>query len=139
MILSETERQALHHKHVEMKNKGHTANDEGCMTFEEYRQSVLSTSVLQTSEQQRLYGILNIAGEAGEITSKYAKAVRDDLDITTDEFKKEVAKEIGDVLWSMAILAESLGYTLEQIAVMNAGKTASRSERGVVAGSGDNR
>jgi NTP pyrophosphatase (non-canonical NTP hydrolase) len=52
---------------------------------------------------------------------------------------KEVAKELGDVLWYIANLAEDLGYDLAEIADMNLEKLADRANRNVIKGSGDNR
>ena len=49
------------------------------------------------------------------------------------------AREIGDVLWYCALLADDLGYTLQQIAEMNISKLKSRMASGNIQGSGDNR
>ena len=54
-------------------------------------------------------------------------------------FKAEIAKEIGDVLWYCANLAEDLGYTLQQIAEMNIYKLQCRKTKGTIIGDGDNR
>ena len=51
----------------------------------------------------------------------------------------EVKKELGDVLWYLANLANDLGYSLSEIAENNIEKLESRKERGVIQGSGDNR
>jgi glycine hydroxymethyltransferase len=51
----------------------------------------------------------------------------------------KVAKEIGDVMWYVAVLSYEMDYSLEDIAKMNLDKLASRAERGVIAGSGDDR
>jgi NTP pyrophosphatase (non-canonical NTP hydrolase) len=50
-----------------------------------------------------------------------------------------MAKELGDVLWYCAGLAEELGYTLQEIAQMNILKLQSRQRRGVIQGNGDER
>jgi len=50
-----------------------------------------------------------------------------------------VAKELGDVLWYVAMSAWEIGYSLEDIAVLNTEKLESRKKRGVINGSGDNR
>lgn len=105
------------------------------MDFITYQQQAMSCSVLRTDEERVQYGVFNTASEAGEIAGKYAKALRDQTDVDT----LGVMKEMGDVLWSLAALAEGLGVTLEDVAVMNVGKIQSRKERGVIAGSGDDR
>lgn len=81
------------------------------------------------------YAVLNLAGEAGEVTSKYAKAVRDKTPVDP----VEVAKELGDCLWCIALASQELGFTLEEVAQMNLDKLASRRARGLIQGSGDNR
>ena len=105
------------------------------MDFVEYQKQAMSCSVLRTDEERVQYGVLNTASEAGEIAGKYAKALRDQTDIDTIA----VMNEMGDVLWSLAALAEGLGVTLDGVAAMNVGKIQSRKSRGVIAGSGDNR
>jgi NTP pyrophosphatase (non-canonical NTP hydrolase) len=102
------------------------------MKLNEYQTGAMSTK-LPTADIT--YAVLNIAGEAGEIASKYAKAVRDNTEVD----RVEVAKELGDVLWCVTLAAQELGYSLEEIAQMNLDKLASRMKRAVLSGSGDNR
>jgi NTP pyrophosphatase (non-canonical NTP hydrolase) len=52
---------------------------------------------------------------------------------------KEIAKEIGDVMWYMSQLCTKLGLSYEEVAQMNLDKLMSRLERGRITGSGDNR
>lgn len=47
--------------------------------------------------------------------------------------------EAGDILWQLAGLCSVMGWDLEQIALMNLEKLASRQKRGVIDGNGDNR
>ncbi len=80
------------------------------------------------------YLALGLGGEAGEVLEKVKKKLRD------NKFDKaEVAKELGDVLWYLARLADSIGYPLSVIADINFDKLSSRKDRGVLQGSGDNR
>lgn len=78
-------------------------------------------------------------GEAGEIQGKIKKVLRDEGGLLTDKAKREIAKEMGDLLWYVACLATEMGYSLEDIATGNIAKLADREERGVLKGSGDNR
>lgn len=52
---------------------------------------------------------------------------------------ESLAYEIGDILWQTAGIAKALGFSLDEIAMMNLNKLASRKERGVIDGNGDNR
>ena len=84
-----------------------------------------------------VYPALGLAGEAGEVADKVKKIYRDDRDDA--KFLTEIAKEIGDVMWYCAVLAEDLGFSLQQIAEMNIYKLQSRKSGGNIVGSGDNR
>ena len=56
-----------------------------------------------------------------------------------EEYKREIAKELGDVLWYLAALCRKFDLKLEDIAQMNIDKLYSRKERGQIKGNGDNR
>jgi len=84
-----------------------------------------------------VYPALGLAGEAGEVADKVKKIYRDDR--TDARFLAEIAKEIGDVMWYCAALANDLGFDLQQIAEMNIYKLKSRRATGKITGSGDDR
>lgn len=84
-----------------------------------------------------VYPALGLAGEAGEVADKVKKIYRDDRDDA--RFLAEIAKEIGDVMWYCAVLAEDLGFSLQQVAEMNIYKLQSRKSAGKIVGEGDNR
>ncbi|MEK7594297.1 MAG: nucleoside triphosphate pyrophosphohydrolase family protein [Patescibacteria group bacterium] len=110
------------------------------MTFEEYQKRALTTVI--TSDDQfkdSLHWVLGINGEAGEIAEKIKKIIRDKKGVISEDDKKELAKEIGDVLWYLAVFAHDLGFDLEDIAQQNLDKLKSRKARGVLGGAGDNR
>lgn len=86
-----------------------------------------------------LYPALGLAEEAGEVAGKYAKAIRDEEGVISEERKAAIVKELGDVLWFVAELATCLEVDLDLVAEMNLQKLASRKARGVIGGSGDNR
>jgi len=46
---------------------------------------------------------------------------------------------LGDVLWYCAVLADDLGYSLQQIAEMNVYKLQARKVMGTIGGDGDDR
>lgn len=96
-------------------------------------------TAIYPKEQQVIYPTLGLTGEAGEVADKVKKVLRDNHGIFTEEKRKEIAKELGDVAWYLAVCANDLGYTLEEICQMNYDKLKSRQQRGVIHGSGDNR
>lgn len=108
------------------------------MELNEYQQKALETAVYPT-EYKVIYPALGLTGEAGETADKVKKVIRDRQSQFDDNSKKEIAKELGDVLWYIAALSYDIGYTLENIAEMNYAKLCSRKDRGMIHGSGDNR
>jgi NTP pyrophosphatase (non-canonical NTP hydrolase) len=88
---------------------------------------------------QMMAVVLGLSDESGEVLGKFKKLLRDKNGVLSDEDKKEIVKEIGDVLWYVASLTHLLGYSLDEVAQMNLDKLASRKQRGVIKGSGDNR
>lgn len=76
---------------------------------------------------------LALNGEAGECAEKAKRVLRGDGDLT------DMEDELGDVLWYFARLAGELEMDLSYIAQRNQGKLEDRQERGVIAGSGDDR
>lgn len=110
------------------------------MTFDEYQKQALTT-VLSTGDpfKDMLHWVLGINGESGEVAEKLKKIIRDKNSVVSEEDKQELAKELGDVLWYLAVFANDLGASLDEIAQHNLDKLQSRKERGVLGGSGDNR
>lgn len=86
-----------------------------------------------------LYPVLGLCGEAGEVAEKFKKILRDNNSIISVAKKKELAQELGDVLWYLNELALLLDTTLEDVATQNFLKLDSRNKRGKLGGSGDNR
>ena len=106
------------------------------MTFAEYEETVKKTAIYPSSHKI-LYPALGLAGEAGEVANKVKKLIRDGGD--TPDKRKEIGKELGDVCWYLAVLAEELGSNLGKIMEDNLNKLEDRRARGVLGGSGDNR
>ena len=86
-----------------------------------------------------IYPALGLAEEAGEVAGKFAKAVRDNEGVIDEERKREIVKELGDVLWFVAECCTVLRVDMDTVAELNIKKLADRKARGVIHGSGDNR
>lgn len=106
------------------------------LTLDEYQKMAMETAIYP---QPIIYPTLGLTGEAGEVSDKVKKVLRDDNPVFTDEKKLEIAKEIGDVLWYCATLSHDIGFKLSDIGKMNSDKLHSRQLRGKLHGSGDNR
>lgn len=108
------------------------------MNLNDYQQLALRTARSKDAKDEFYHLVLGLVGEAGEVAEKVKKVVRDensDFSKLDELFKKE----LGDVLWHIAVLANYFDIPLEDIAKANIEKLASRLERGVISGSGDTR
>lgn len=132
----------------------------------EYQTKAMNTCM--DSSRNMSYMALGLMSEVGEFTGKIAKAIRkgyvyigkeiqgnidckNDSDIHIDRnalirneqdiihFEKGLRAELGDILWFVAGIAEVMGWDLSEVAQENIAKLASRKERGVIDGNGDNR
>jgi len=102
--------------------------------LDDYQKKCLKLAIFP-KDKALVYLGLKLAGEAGEVAEKIGKNIRDGGQL--DDLG--LAKELGDVMWYIAVLAEHLGYDLSEIADMNIKKLNDRKERNVLGGSGDNR
>lgn len=124
------------------------------MELNEYQKRAMGTCM--PSSENFSYMFLNLVGEVGEFASKVAKAIRKEqmligrLEETNElfynvpeedyeELDNELKKEAGDILWQFSGLCEVMGWSLEDVARQNLDKLASRQQRNVIDGSGDNR
>lgn len=109
------------------------------MELDEYQRGALRTAAPRDKKNELLHLVLGLAGESGEIAEKFKKWVRD---LDSDESRidrADIARELGDVLWYVAVLADYLDLSLDGIATANLAKLADRRRRGVLGGSGDGR
>lgn len=81
------------------------------------------------------YCALGLASEVGEVCDKLKKSIRDQHALDVDAVKKE----LGDVAYYLARLADELGLTFGEVLASNIEKLESRKSRDVLTGSGDNR
>ena len=106
--------------------------------FNTYQRSATRTAIYPP-EHKILYPALGLAREAGEVANKVKKVMRDGVENQPDNWKEQIASEIGDVLWYCAALATDLNVSLGMIASLNEKKLQDRYDRGKLNGSGDNR
>lgn len=109
------------------------------MDFKEYQEKSRKTAVYPDKDNNFIYPTLGLSGEAGEVSEKIKKVIRDKEGIIDDETREAIKKELGDVLWYVSQIATELGLSLDYIAEKNIEKLYSRMERGKLNGSGDNR
>ena len=81
------------------------------------------------------YYYLGLTEEAGEVAGMRKRFLRDEGNIDY----KDLTKELGDVLWYVAMLADKYNLSLEEIGESNLLKLMDRKQRGVITGKGDNR
>lgn len=113
------------------------------MELKEYQERAMTTCM--PSSNNFSYMFLNLVGEVGEFASKVAKSIRKEEnsieynDLGVIENEEELQKEAGDILWQLSGLCSVMGWALEDIAQQNLDKLASRKQRNVIDGNGDNR
>jgi NTP pyrophosphatase (non-canonical NTP hydrolase) len=109
------------------------------MNFKEYQKKSRKTAIYPNADNNFIYPTLGLVGEAGEVAEKIKKVIRDKNGVVDDEKKKEIEKELGDVLWYVSQLSSELGLSLKEVAEKNIEKLYSRMDRGKLKGDGDNR
>ena len=111
------------------------------MKANEYQERALVTAKYKSREDMFLAGVLGAASEAGEVAGKVEKRIRLGMGAypSSPVEKLKVVKEMGDVLWFVAVAADALGWTLEDVMWTNIHKLEDRDERGQIHGDGDDR
>lgn len=113
------------------------------MTFDEYQKQALTTAYTDPKYVDTLMDktiwAMGVSGEAGEVIEKWKKIVAyQDGKISKDDLEG-LKKELGDVVWYVAVLANSLGLSFEEVMQHNVNKLKDRKKRQVIKGRGDNR
>lgn len=99
------------------------------MNFEEYQAEARQTALYPRRLQNLEYPTLGLAGEAGEVANIVKKIQRDFGGEITEETRRKLKDELGDVLWYISACADELGLTLAEIAEFNVEKLARRHKR----------
>jgi NTP pyrophosphatase (non-canonical NTP hydrolase) len=113
------------------------------MEFNEFQKKCrltdLGTSAQDCLSPGWLYYVLGAAEETGEMVGKIKKLFRDRNGIVDDEFRSMLTKEMGDIQWYLARLADQFDIEFNNVAKENINKLLSRLERGKLHGDGDER
>ena len=111
------------------------------MTGNEYQELAMRTNdgkaidrlafVITANEGNRdvaglLNGCLGLAGEAGELLDMFKKWIFHNKQLDRDHAKKE----LGDVMWYVAMICHSMGWNLDEILQMNVDKLKARYPEG---------
>jgi NTP pyrophosphatase (non-canonical NTP hydrolase) len=109
------------------------------LTFEKYQEGAKETAIYPNVGNNPYYPTLGLTGEAGEISNKVKKIMRDSDGKISDEHRDDIKKELGDVLWYVAMVASEFNLNMGEIAQKNYDKLKKRQENNALKGSGDNR
>ena len=109
------------------------------MNFEEYQKQAMRTNDGKCTDRLRLaanctaadFGAvinasLGLSGEVGELNDMIKKAVFHGHPLNTEHLEKE----IGDIMWYVAMMCESFGFDMAVIAQMNIDKLKARYPEG---------
>jgi NTP pyrophosphatase (non-canonical NTP hydrolase) len=107
--------------------------------FETYQRESRKTWNLVVTDHPIVYPTLGLANEAGEVAGKVKKIFRDKGGQITEDDRRALKGELGDVLWYLTQICTELDLTLEEVARANLEKLFSRQERGQIRGEGDER
>ncbi len=110
------------------------------MTFDDYQKQTRKTLIRHPDSLIATTILaMGVSGEAGEVLEKWKKILVYQNGAVSDEDKKQIGKELGDVVWYVAALADDLGLSLEELMQENLKKLAGRKNRDTLRGQGDNR
>lgn len=99
------------------------------LSLDEYQNEAMRTAPVGFAGSKELelaiFG-LGIAGEAGEV----AEVIKKEVGHGAQRDKEKIAKELGDVLWYLSVIAARYSLTLEDVACANIAKLRKRYPNG---------
>lgn len=101
----------------------------------DYYQRAARNTAIYNADDEVTYPLFGLIGEVGEFANKYKKVLRDNAEFSRDD----MASELGDILWYLAVLVDDCQLNLSYVAAMNLNKLEARKHKGTLGGSGDNR
>ena len=105
------------------------------MDFNDYQKLAMRTARDTAPDRLLLNGVMGLCGEAGECIDIVKKHLFQGHELD----KEKLIDEASDCLWYIASLAESLGITMESIAIHNVEKLKKRYPSGFSAEDSINR
>ena len=96
------------------------------MDINDYQKDALRTASKKDPKLKIIEGVMGLNGEAGECVDIVKKHLFQGHAL--DE--EHLAEELGDVAWYITLTAQSIGYTLEEVLLMNMDKRAKRYPNG---------
>lgn len=92
------------------------------MTIEEYQNEVNRTCGANSFNDKLMMATLGLAGESGEVADTMKKHWYHAHELDAGE----VIKELGDVLWYLTLLSNTLGFSLQEVMQHNTEKLRCR-------------
>jgi NTP pyrophosphatase (non-canonical NTP hydrolase) len=89
------------------------------MNLSEYQREARNTACYPFLDNNLIYTVLGLNGEAGELANEIKKIQRDDGNVLDGRRKVKIIDELGDCLWYVAAVASELGVDLENVAQAN--------------------
>lgn len=96
------------------------------LTLNEYQELARVTAGVHKADDALVNWTLGLVGESGEFADKIKKEMFHGHHFPTPE----LIKELGDILWYVAMAADALGFTLDDVAQMNINKLKDRYPHG---------
>ena len=105
------------------------------MQINEYQKLAMRTAGTDNNASLMLNGVLGLCGETGEVSDIVKKHLFQGHDLD----KKELAKELGDICWYLAVACTSIEMDLEVVMQMNIDKLKKRYPTGFTVNNSINR
>src|SRR5690348_13315507 len=109
------------------------------MNLDDYQKQALRTARPKEAKDEIFHLLLALCGESGEIAEKAKKIIRDKGSDFSEWDRDDIVKELGDVLWYVAVIANYFDISMGEVGEKNIAKLADRLQRDMIRGSGDNR
>lgn len=103
------------------------ASYNACINGNQYQNMALRTANIDLEEHEQLInGALGLCGESGEVADMVKKCFMQGHELDVEH----LAKELGDCMWYIALIADCIGYGLSGIMQMNVDKLKARYPEG---------